>query len=56
MTMVFQKIIRQNRGKQLVEMLEFLDSQLYCHLDASYETTTRKLEVLLLRLTHMEGL
>ncbi|CAL8462386.1 g1919 [Coccomyxa elongata] len=48
-TMVFQKIIRQNRGKQLVEMLEFLDSQLYCHLDASYETTTRKLEVSLIK-------
>ena len=44
--MVFQKIIRQNRGKQLIDMLEFLDSQLYCHLDASYEPTIRKLEVL----------
>ena len=46
LTMVFQKLIRQNRGKQLIDMLEFLDSQLYCHLDASYEPTIRKLEVL----------
>jgi hypothetical protein len=46
LTMVFQKLICQNRGKQLIDMLEFLDSQLYCHLDASYESTIRKLEVL----------
>ncbi|KAK9906425.1 hypothetical protein WJX75_001628 [Coccomyxa subellipsoidea] len=49
LTMVFQKLIRQNRGKQLIDMLEFLDSQLYCHLDASYESTIRKLEVSLIR-------
>jgi hypothetical protein len=43
--MVFNKLIKESKGKQLLEMLEFLNSHLYCHLDASYETVIRKLEV-----------
>lgn len=43
-SMVFNKLIRQSKGKQLQDMLSFLNSHLYCHLNASYEPVIRKME------------
>ena len=42
---VFSKLIRQARGKELLDLLEFLEARVYSKLEAAYEPTIRKLQV-----------
>ena len=42
---VFSKLIRQARGKELLDLLDFLEAQVYSKLEAAYEPTIRKLQV-----------
>lgn len=42
---VFSKLIRQARGKELLDLLNFLEAQVYSKLEAAYEPTIRKLQV-----------
>ena len=44
-SMVFKRLIGQSRGKDLMDMLEFLSTRLYCRLHPSYDAIIRKLEV-----------
>jgi hypothetical protein len=48
--MVFQKLIRQGKGRELMDTLDFLSTRLYCRLPPSYDPVIRRLEVLLLHL------
>ena len=42
---VFSKLIRQARGKELLDLLDFLEAHVYSKLEAAYEPTIRKLQV-----------
>ena len=44
-SLVFSRLIRQGRGKELLDLLEFLNARVYSRLDTSYEPTIRKLRV-----------
>ena len=43
--LLFQKLIRQSKGRELMDTLDFLNSRLYCRLPPSYDPIIRKLEV-----------
>ena len=42
---VFSKLIRQARGKELLDLLDFLEAHVYSKLEAAYQPTIRKLQV-----------
>jgi len=44
-SLVFSKLIRQGRGRDLLELLDFLNWRVYSKLDIAYEPTIRKLQV-----------
>ncbi len=44
-SLVFSKLIRQGRGRELLELLDFLNWRVYSKLDSAYEPTIRKLQV-----------
>lgn len=43
---VFSKLIRHGRGRELLDLLDFLKSHVYSRLDTAYEPTIRKLQVI----------
>ena len=48
--MVFQKLICQGKGRELMDTLDFLSTRLYCRLPPSYDPIIRRLEVAAARL------
>jgi hypothetical protein len=44
--LVFRILIPSHKGDELMELLEFLNTRIYCRLDAELEPAVRRLEVL----------
>ena len=44
-SLVFSKLIRQGRGRELLDLLDFLNARVYSRLGTAYESTIRKLRV-----------